>query len=74
MREHVSASEKCGAANVGQNKVVLLWTLVLTFGCTAVLVDAFREEDAQPIQAVLSQDCFVSHIKLQAKLRRSRHA
>ncbi|CAE7512694.1 GUP1, partial [Symbiodinium necroappetens] len=40
--------------NRGWETVVLLWTLVLTFGCTAVLVDAFREEETTPQRAPLT--------------------
>ncbi|CAE7216806.1 GUP1 [Symbiodinium sp. KB8] len=40
--------------NRGWETVVLLGTLVLTFGCTAVLVDAFREEETTPQCAPLT--------------------
>eukprot|EP00439_Symbiodinium_sp_Y106_P078177 s21_g16.t6 len=40
--------------NRGWETAVLLWTLVLTFSCTAVLVDAFREEDTTPRRAPLT--------------------
>ena len=52
MRRPARSEGLVNTVNLGQSKAVLLWTLVLTFSCTAVLVDAFREEDAEPCLAI----------------------